>query len=102
MPTPSEKAKQLVQDIHEAGDYDAAFLIDTALNEARLEGVKLGLEAAAQDLEANHLRLNDDGTFEWHTEKDALSGSKMAAKKLHAERLRTLDPQQVTNERMGA
>jgi hypothetical protein len=106
MPTPSEKALAIAREVLKVGTSVyinegnielAAGYIDTALNEARLEGVRLGLEAAAQDLEKNHLLLDGD-TFKWHTDKDALADNNMRAKTLHAERLRALDPQQVINE----
>ncbi len=55
MPTPSEKAKQLVEEIHESGDYDAATIIDTALNEARLEGAKAMQEASCAAIKNSKL-----------------------------------------------
>jgi hypothetical protein len=98
MPTPSDDALEAIDAIKQRNngnvilrDYEAVALDeyiqsmhaelanrDTALNEARLEGAKLGLEAAAHQFE----QITDP------------------AGPLMARLVRTLDPKQVINERV--
>lgn len=104
---PSEKAMELADNINDAygcakDELDCiATLIDTALAEARLEGVKAMQEHAA-DLAAMDATIYQGGespSGRLPCERSCAEGEIACRKIGHT--IRALDPQQVINESMG-
>jgi hypothetical protein len=99
MSTPSEKALLLAKEIDRtytgvthATNIERALLIDTALNEASLEGAK-----AMQNKWSKYFDMISDAIYK--TELDRFGSVKAGVYANAAKNLREFDPQQVINER---